>query len=110
MDNEPVFKTQDQKPPRPKTLREFFDFIVKTFPGINHNEDKFFNFVIESFKHPAIEFQYRDERLEIEEDKFKFEFHNGPLSQFWDATEEYLKSLGVPIEEINKFFMNRRFR
>jgi hypothetical protein len=103
----------DQKPPRPKTLREFFDFVCKTCPSLNHDESDFFDFLIESFKKPHIEFQYRPRRLEIEKERFKFKLDNNrPLNEYWDAAEKYLRALGVSAEEINKFstIMSRGFK
>ena len=102
----------DEKLPRPKSLREFYNLVIKICPDANHSEDKFFDFVIESLKKPHIELQYRAQRQEIESERFEYKFGNRSLNEYWSAAEEYLKGLGVQKEKIDGFniIMSRGFR
>ncbi|MEK7081004.1 MAG: hypothetical protein AAB902_01255 [Patescibacteria group bacterium] len=98
----PVFGI-DQRPPRPKSLRELYEFVVKTCPSAEHNEEGFVRSIITILESKGI--RTYTLKSEVVNKKLDLVFEQSwPLNDFWDAAEKYLKNLGVQETEIKKLW------
>ncbi|MDO8660137.1 MAG: hypothetical protein Q7K54_06120 [Candidatus Parcubacteria bacterium] len=104
MEQDPILKTQDQRPPRPESLKELYGLMVKMCPSGNHDRETYLKFIIEVLMQPHIELQYREQRSMIEKEGLDFALaSNLPINNYWTAADKYLKNLGIAGSEISKF-------
>ena len=94
----------DSRPPRPQSLKELYELVVKICPNDNHNEDNFFDFIIKALKRDPIRNSSKRSNVEAQGLNFILE-RNLPINDFWYAADKYLESLSVTEEEISKFDM-----
>lgn len=98
----PTFKENLLKP---KTIGEFYSLLVTIFPTDSHSQGKFIDFIVECYKRPDIEFQYRNRRQEIEETGLAYEIPQRiPNNEIWNGAIKYLESMGVDKAEIRKLW------
>jgi hypothetical protein len=107
MDQEPKLKSKKEQLIRPKSLREFYDLVVKLCPSPNHDENEFIKFLDDVLKRDGI--RTRSLQREIEEKKFELEFPpHWPLNDFRTAAQKYLIGVGFSDEDAQKFWMKVR--
>ena len=97
-EKEPTFKNP-QGLLRPKSLRELYALVVKTFQNTHHDEQEFLQAVIKVLEMDPI--RTRSTKAEIEKEKLDFALEKSwPLNDFLHAASEYLKNRDVKDAEI----------
>ena len=79
---------------RPASLKELYNLVIKTYPGIPHEEGVFLDAVLQVLREDplrtrSLQSEVQDKGLELVLDK------SWPLNDFLYATGKYLESRGV---------------
>lgn len=93
----------DQRPPRPKSLRELYELVIKICPNALHNEEGFFCAVIIQLERDPI--RNRSLKSDVIDQNLNLALpQSWPLNDFWYAADKYLRGLDVGEVEINKLW------